>query len=201
MSNTNTHTVLKNTLSSNIKEHTGVATAKCYQCGKCSAGCPVVKDMDYSPSLLLRMLQIESEEMDEKVLRSYSIWLCLNCEMCIGRCPQEVDIPKAMDYLRNVSLKKNKQTPKAKNIIKFHRAFMDSVNYTGRLYEMGLIADYKSRSLNITQDVGLAPAMFAKGKLSIFPELIKDRKNMKKIFNKTLKKSTDHGPQSTENKK
>ena len=52
---------------------------------------------------------------------------------------------------------------------------------------MGLIVDYKSRSLNMVQDVVLAPSMFAKGKLKILPELIKDRKNIKQIFQKTLK--------------
>jgi len=191
VSNTNSHTVIKHTLSGDVKEHTDVSTAKCYQCGKCSAGCPVVNDMDFPPSLLLRMLQVESDEIDEQVLRSLTIWLCLSCEMCIGRCPQEVDIPKAMDYLRSVSMKKGLQNPKAKHIIQFHRAFLDSINYTGKLYEMGLIADYKTRSLNLMQDVAIAPSMYAKGKLAILPELVKDLKNIKKIFNKTIKNKED----------
>jgi heterodisulfide reductase subunit C len=53
---------------------------------------------------------------------------------------------------------------------------------------MGLIVDYKARALNLTQDVALAPSMFAKGKLKIMPELIKNRKNIKQIFQKTINK-------------
>jgi heterodisulfide reductase subunit C len=52
---------------------------------------------------------------------------------------------------------------------------------------MGLIVDYKTRSFNLMQDVMLAPSMFAKGKLSILPEVIKNRRNMKQIFKNTLK--------------
>jgi len=175
-------------LSGEILRYTKVPVIKCYQCGKCTAGCPVAEDMDYPPSLLLRMLQTGEAEMDNKVLSSLSIWLCLTCEMCVSRCPMEIDIPKMMDFLREKSVKEVKPNPKAKNIIRFHKAFLDSINYTGRLYEVGLIADYKLRSLNMTQDVVVAPKMYMRGKLGLLPELIKGRSKMGNIFNKTLKK-------------
>lgn len=171
-----------------ILSQTEVPVVKCYQCGKCTAGCPVAEDMDYPPSLLLRMIQTGEPAMEDKVLRSLSIWLCLTCEMCVSRCPMEIDIPKMIDFLRQKSLKEGKANPEAKNIIRFHRAFLDSINYTGRLYEVGLIADYKMRSLNMTQDVAVAPKMYLRGKLGLFPEFIKERSKMADIFNKTLKK-------------
>jgi len=144
--------------------------------------------MDITPSQVLHLLQLELPEFDEKVLRSFSIWLCLTCETCIARCPQEVDIPKIMDYLRGESVKQKKVNPKAKDIIAFHKAFLDSIEQTGRLFEIGLIADYKARSLHLVKDVLLAPKMFIKGKLGLFPEMIKDRVNLKKIFRRTIKK-------------
>jgi len=144
--------------------------------------------MDITPSQVLHLLQLELPEFDEKVLRSFSIWLCLTCETCIARCPQEVDIPKIMDYLRGESVKQKKVNPKAKDIIAFHKAFLDSIEQTGRLFEVGLIADYKARSLHLVKDVLLAPKMFIKGKLGLFPEMIKDRVNLKKIFRRTIKK-------------
>jgi heterodisulfide reductase subunit C2 len=103
----------------------------------------------------------------------------------------EIDIPPMMDFLRQESLRRNRVTPRAKNIVRFHRAFLDSIRTTGRLYEVGLTVDYKLRSLDLMQDISIAPSMYAKGKLSILPEMIKGRSNMAKIFSKTTGKKQE----------
>lgn len=182
------HGKKKNSLSSEVLDETGVLAIKCYQCGKCSAGCPVVEEMDYTPSMVMRMLQTGDEAEAEKLLHSMSIWLCVTCEMCVTRCPMEIDIPKMMDFLRQKSLIEVKMNPKARKIIAFHKSFLDSINFTGRLYEMGLIVDYKMRTGDLMQDVAVAPKMFFKGKLNPIPELIKGRKNMSEIFKNSKKK-------------
>lgn len=174
------------TLSEKIHTQTGVNAAKCYQCGKCSAGCPLAEDMDFPPSVIMRLLQTGSPENEEKALKSYSIWLCLACETCYTRCPMEIDIPKIADSLRQESIRRKIANPKSRDIIQFHRAFLDSIKYTGRLYEMGLIADYKMRTRHLIQDVNLAPGMYFKGKLHIIPETIKHLGLMKKIFSRTI---------------
>lgn len=176
-------------LGSEVMEHTEVKVSRCYQCGKCSAGCPLSEEMDYPPSMIMRMLQTGRKDMEEKVLGSFSIWVCLTCEMCFARCPMSIDIPKMMDFLREKALKEKKENPKAKHIIAFHKSFLDSIKYTGRLYEIGLFADYKSRTLRILDDMSLAPAMMKRGKLNIFPEMIHDRRRISSIFRKTFKKN------------
>ncbi len=176
-------------LGSEVFDQTEVKVSRCYQCGKCSAGCPLSEEMDYPPSLIMRMLQTGNKEMEEKVLRSFSIWVCLTCEMCFARCPMSIDIPKMMDFLREKALKERKSNPKAKEIVAFHKSFLDSIRYTGRLYEIGLFADYKSRTLKILDDLALAPKMLKRGKLNIFPELIHDRSGIASIFRKTVKKN------------
>jgi heterodisulfide reductase subunit C len=182
------HHIERNSLAYAIENKVEVHAQKCYQCGKCSAGCPVAEDMDLPPSLVMRLLQTETPENDDKVLRSHSIWLCVTCEMCLSRCPMEIDIPSMMDWLRQKSRIENKVNSKAKNIIAFHKSFLNSIRFTGRLYELGLIIDYKRQSLNMMQDVSLAPKMISRGKLHLFPNMIKDKAQMSRIFKKTSNK-------------
>jgi heterodisulfide reductase subunit C2 len=178
-------------LSGEIRMDTGVIINKCYQCGKCSAGCPLGTEMDYPPSLVMRMLQTDDPLQYDKLLKSMSIWLCVSCEMCLTRCPMEIDIPSLMDYMRQKSVLAKKTNPQAKKIIAFHKSFLDSINYTGRLYEMGLIVDYKMRTGAMMQDVMVAPKMFVKGKLNPVPEVIRGRKKVAAIFNRIQKNKED----------
>jgi heterodisulfide reductase subunit C len=171
-----------------ITENTGIRIDQCYQCGKCSAGCPLSEEMDYPPSYLIRMLQTGNADLEEKVLRSFTIWVCLSCETCYSRCPMSIEIPKIMDFLRERSLVEHKSNRKAKKIIAFHRSFLKSIERTGRLYELGMLADYKLHTADLMQDMDLAPKMLAAGKLNIFPELIHDRANLSAVFSKTIKK-------------
>ncbi len=172
-------------LSKRISKETGVDAGRCYQCGKCSAGCPVVFDMDITSSAVMRLLQYEEEHTDKELLQSGAIWLCLSCEMCISRCPMQIDIPKTMDYLRQESLRRKCQHKSARNIIGFHKSFMDMVRQTGRSYEIGLVLDYKIRSGKWLQDLTLAPKMLVKGKLPLFPEYVKNKKSVKQLFSKS----------------
>jgi heterodisulfide reductase subunit C len=173
---------------SEIKSATGINVNRCYQCGKCSAGCAVAEEMDYPPSLTMRMLQTNSLDHYHQLLDSETIWLCVSCQNCLSRCPMEIDIPRLMDYLREEAIREKRVNKKSKYILSFHRAFLDSVKYTGRLYEIGLIANYKMRTFNVFQDMDIAPKMFAKGKLPLIPERVKNQKQLNAIFKESDKK-------------
>jgi len=174
-------------LSRNIRQLTGVNVRECYQCGKCTAGCPVGVRMDLRPSVIMRMLQSGDDASLEEVLRSNSIWLCLTCETCYSRCPMELDIPKVMDYLREKSYAEGKVHPESRNIVAFHKSFLNSVEQNGRLHEIGLVLDYKIHTGKLFQDVTLAPEMYAKGKLHIWPEVISDKKGFARLFKDQFK--------------
>jgi heterodisulfide reductase subunit C2 len=180
----------KEDLSVEMKQNTDVNVRECYQCGKCTAGCPVADKMDLRPSVIMRMLQSGDAKEEDEILRSLSIWLCLSCETCYSRCPMELDIPKIMDYLRQKSLAEGKVHREARNIVAFHKSFLNRIESNGRLHEMGLIVDYKLRSVrsgNLFQDVLLAPGMFSRGKLHILPEQIKDKKGLSRLFKNQFK--------------
>jgi heterodisulfide reductase subunit C len=168
-----------------LQHQTGVNVNRCYQCGKCTAGCLLADEMDYPPSLLMHMLQTKDESSMQTLLHSKTIWLCVSCQNCVTRCPMSIDIPQIMDYLREKSAGEHKINHQSRDIVAFHRAFLDSIKFTGRLYEIGLIAGYKARTFHLTQDVRLAPKMYAKGKLPLIPEMIKGTGNVKGIFTKT----------------
>lgn len=87
-----------------IEELSGERVFACYQCGKCSAGCPSISEMDISPSQALHLIQLGQEE---EVLNSKTIWICASCFTCITRCPKGVDLAKIMEALRQITLRKN----------------------------------------------------------------------------------------------
>ncbi len=163
----------ENSLSDLLLRTSGVSVQRCYQCGKCSAGCPAASEMDIAPSVVLRLLQTKSEEAERRVLSSYAVWLCLACQTCVARCPMEVDLPKAMDLLRAESLRRHLVHPNAKDIVAFHTSFIHTIKRFGRLWEIGLIAEYKLRTRHFWQDVVVAPVMLQKGKLSLIPSFHK----------------------------
>ncbi len=156
----------------------------CYQCGKCAAGCPLVEEMDFTPNQILRMLQLELPQLEERILGSMGIWLCLACEQCYSRCPKDVNIPEIMDYLRAESIRLGKVNPAAKDIVAFHKSFLAALRKSGRMHEVSLFVQYKTRTMHLFQDVGSAPKLFWDGKLKLMPDKIKGRDAVRRIFDK-----------------
>lgn len=73
---------------SQVRQATGLDPADCYQCGKCSAGCPMASEMEIKTHEIIRLLQLD---LRERLISAKSIWICLTCETCTTRCPNEFD--------------------------------------------------------------------------------------------------------------
>jgi heterodisulfide reductase subunit C len=137
----------------------------CYQCKKCTTGCPIVFEMDYSPAQIIYAARLGMKEL---VLNSKTIWLCASCQTCTTRCPQEVDIAKVMDAARIIA-RKEKFKSSVKEIPIFNKTFLQNIRIFGRLYEAGLTVFLKLRTGEYKKDLGLGIKMIKKGKLKLFP--------------------------------
>jgi heterodisulfide reductase subunit C2 len=153
-------------------------TELCYHCHKCTAGCPAAPEMTYGPDRLLRMIHLGQSE---KVLSSPDIWLCAGCETCGTRCPNEIDIARVMDALRQLALSCGAQIAEP-DALKFHRLFMFMVQTFGRSHEASLLAAYKLWTRNLLADMDSGVIMIAKGKVPLIPHAIRGRQEVKKIF-------------------
>jgi len=80
-----------------IKEMTNENVHLCYQCGKCSAGCPICEEMDYLPSQIIRLIQLGDEA---SLLNSKTPWLCAACLVCHARCPMGINLGSVMEGVR-----------------------------------------------------------------------------------------------------
>jgi heterodisulfide reductase subunit C len=163
-----------------VEQESGVKVSACFQCRKCSAGCPLTYAMDLYPDRVIRLVQLG---LRQQAIGSQTIWVCASCETCLTRCPNEVDIPKLMDHLKQVALRERVPLPPAeKNIAAMHRIFLNNIKKWGRIHELGVMGQYKRHTGDLFSDVGLGWRMFRMGRLKVLPSRIKGMREVRRMF-------------------
>ena len=76
-------------LAREIERKSGENPFLCYQCVRCSSGCPLTEFFDYNPNQILRLVQIGDEET---ALNAKTPWLCAACLTCVRICPYGVPV-------------------------------------------------------------------------------------------------------------
>jgi heterodisulfide reductase subunit C len=84
-----------------VETISGENLSLCYQCGKCSATCPLSPQMDLMPHQVVRYLQLGLEQ----VFEAKSYWLCATCFSCETQCPRGLDVSKICEALRTIKLR------------------------------------------------------------------------------------------------
>ena len=158
----------------------GVDLGVCFQCKKCSSGCPVAKLAKTRPSEIMRSLHLGA---GDELLASDLVWMCASCETCSARCPMGIDVAAVMDALRRLALERGTAAPEG-NVPLFNRAFLKTVETFGRSYEIGMITAYKLGTGKLMNDTEKFPAMLKKGKIALLPPRGGDKQTVKRIFKK-----------------
>ena len=164
-------------LAKRVQQELGQNVYLCYQCVKCSSGCPVGEFLDWQPNQIMRALQLGQEDI---ALHAKTPWLCASCQTCGTRCPQGLDIPAIMDFLTRESRRRDIK-PSVPEVGIFGEAFMREVRLWGRAYELGLMAEMKLRTRNLTGDMDLGLKMILKQKLSFLPSRGKPPRKVKPV--------------------
>lgn len=160
-----------------VKEASGTEIDRCYQCLTCSLGCPSAFAMDYLPNQIVRMVQMG---LREEVLTSATIWVCADCQTCAARCPNEVDLVKMMDVLREISLREG--LAEEHRVTDFHRIFLGNIRQWGRQHELSLILKHKLKTKDLFSDLPAGMRMMMKGKLKLLPGRFREIKKVRDIF-------------------
>src|SRR5512135_2712484 len=142
-----------------VQRATGQNVFRCYQCGNCSAGCPMAGRGDVLPHVVIRHLQLG----DEEPLRMEQPWLCVGCQTCATRCPQEFDLSLVMDALRAEAMRRGTVPASARKQAAFNKAFVDQVLSSGRLSEMELGVVYNLRTMNPLANASALPGLLKRG--------------------------------------
>lgn len=176
--------ILDTSFATAVQERSGENLPLCYQCLKCTAGCPLSSHMDFKPNNIIRMIQYGQRE---RVLKSHAIWFCVSCMTCGVRCPNGVDISAIMDTLREMAIEAGYAYAAEKKVVQLHEEFVRSIKLWGRLHEVTFYIGYMARSLDILASLPAGLTLLARGKLPFLPKRIKGAKQIKRLYKKAYK--------------
>lgn len=166
-----------------VENACGQKVSACFQCEKCTNGCPVTFAMDIAPHKLIRSVHLG---LKDKVLNSDTIWVCASCETCTTRCPNGIDIARLMDALRQISQAEGVKASQ-KNVPLLHSAMLSSIKRHGRVYEAEMTVNYTLKSAGLSgliKQSSLGLEMLKKGKLKLLPPHVRTGGQVKKLFDK-----------------
>ena len=167
--------------------HLQVST--CFQCRKCSGGCPLTFTMDLLPHHVIRLALLGQEEL---VFGSRTIWVCSGCQTCTTRCPNGIDIAGTMDWLKEEAVKRGHTLPEA-DVAAFHRYFLEGIQAAGgRLPEARLLRRYTLYKLrrqpslaDLKQDMKLGWKLWKRGRVRLSgPPALRGKAEINEIFRK-----------------
>ena len=84
----------------NAADHS--STTSCFNCSECSNACPIFFERSvFDPQWIFRMVNLG---LEEEILKSPSIWLCIACQRCTEACGELVSGHLIIERLQELAL-------------------------------------------------------------------------------------------------
>jgi heterodisulfide reductase subunit C len=162
----------------------------CIQCGTCTGSCPAANEMQFSPRMINAMVKAG---MRDEVLSSNSMWMCLSCYLCTERCPRGIKVTDIMYALKRLAIRHNGDNYWAPAPV-MERTFVDCVNLTGRLPEMGLTGGYywRTNPLKALTMIPLGLKLLSHHRLPLIPSRIKGMQELRAMIRKAQTLEQEH---------
>jgi nitrate reductase gamma subunit/ferredoxin len=96
--------VVDTSLMRKIREHGANGTldvSACFNCGNCTAVCPLAEETAGFPRRMIRMAQVG---MERELLASEDLWRCYACGECTRTCPRQADPAEFMAATRSYAI-------------------------------------------------------------------------------------------------
>lgn len=163
-----------------IEGRYGAQLALCYQCKKCTAGCPVADAMDIRPHQLVRLARLGAAE---RLLTSEAIWTCVGCYTCTARCPQAVPVTELIYSLKGLALKRG-MTPRKAAVPAFLRAFEETVGRYGRNRELPMLTRYflSTDPRAALREMSTGLKLFRQGRLPLLGERFRGKSRVRAML-------------------
>lgn len=138
----------------------------CYQCGTCTATCPISRYTDvFRPNKIIHLAKLGIRN----VVHSDAVWLCVNCYSCTERCPQGVKVADVMRALKNIAVSEG-------HIPDHSRSFLTNILTQGSVYAI------PSSRIRRREVLGLPPLPLTKVEdLQKLAEITKTSSLLKKL--------------------
>ncbi len=94
----------RNALVRKVEAISGQDARACFNCGTCTAACPMTEQGGVQPRRIMRMLQLGriSGSIPNDMAN-----MCASCHACMVCCPRGLDIPRILEAVRLIALRNN----------------------------------------------------------------------------------------------
>lgn len=158
----------------------GESIRSCAQCGMCSASCPNVDKMDYSPRKIIALIRAGRRR---EVLSSNTMWVCASCYLCTVRCPNDVKITEMMHALECLAVDRDLSSSRTATPT-MYQLFVDSIKKNGRVHELGFMTRFYLKT-NPFAAIKIAPValqLLRHGRMPLRARKIKGNEQIKAIL-------------------